>query len=505
MRRSIYLAHSALFQASALDAIAAARSAPGISSGDDLALRFFRLALVSERMQLSVGPLENEYDDAEADATVAVPWKPEPVAFRDVPSLIAQEPDAGRRRILFDAQSAVRAARLNPILLRKEEASRRAAREAGYPDYVALSEELRGTRMQPLLAQGIAYLQTTDAMFHAQLDRVAREELGVPREKLHAADLQRLWKGPQLSRYFDRALQMKALELFLSGMGLDLRTAAGTAVVIDDAPRPRKVPRAFVEAVDAPADIRLSLKPSGGLDDYESLFHEAGHAVHFASATIEPVELRYLGPAAPTEAFGELFRQAFCDPRWLVRYGEFLRARHRPVPSPVERGRIARHVALREMFHLRRYAFAGIAYELRLHGRPPEEIAPALLLVPPVPAGDLRALYRALFSRAYGFDLDEQASQSYLSEMDDTFYAAEYARSFVLAGMMRDALRRRFGEDFYGDSRIGRFLREELFSQGTSLSAEQVAERLGLPPRLDFAGAARRAARLISDADALDP
>jgi len=58
----------------------------------------------------------------------------------------------------------------------------------------------------------------------------------------------------------------------------------------------------------------MSVKPVGGLDDYETLFHEAGHAVHFANATILPKELVTQGHSAPTEAFGEFFRHAFLRP-----------------------------------------------------------------------------------------------------------------------------------------------------------------------------------------------
>jgi hypothetical protein len=132
-----------------------------------------------------------------------------------------------------------------------------------------------------LLASGAAYLEATQGLFPSLLDRVAREELGIARQDLRAADLSRLWKAPHLAQYFDRSLELKALAKFLQGIGLDLRTAAGT-------------------------EVRMSFKPVGGLDDYWTLFHEAGHAVHFASATVEPKELVTLGHGAPSEAFGEI-------------------------------------------------------------------------------------------------------------------------------------------------------------------------------------------------------
>ncbi len=493
-----YLGHDRLFTKQALEAVDRSLSRPGWSALEAMALRFFRRSLTGEIVSLSVAKFDDEYADAEAGATVALPWRDKPVSYRDVSNLIAQEPDPARRQEAYLAMTRVITSLLNPILEKKEEAAQKTARETGFKDYVALSEDLRGVALQPLLAQGVAYLKATDGTYAALLDRIAREELGIPREKLRTADMSRLFKAPRLAPYFDKSLELKALRRFLSGIGLDLG-----AVQVDDSLHPRKRPRAFVNPVDAPADVRLSVKPVGGLDDYWTLFHEAGHAVHFASATIVPKELVTLGHGAATEAFGEFFRHAFSDPRWLLRYRAFLAEEKQPRPGNTELAAILRRTALIEMYYLRRYAYAKIAYELRLHGRPAAEIAPALLELPH-PAGDLRDLYRMLMSRAYGFELNDAESQRYRSDVDDTFYSADYARAFVLAGMMHDAIRRRFGEDWYANKEVGAFLRKELFSEGTALSAEDVAAKLGFPPRVDFDAAAARAARLVADADALE-
>jgi peptidase M3-like protein len=505
IRKLTYIGHDRLFRRTALDALAAAERQKGVDGNDALALRFLRRALTGEIVTLATAGFTDELREAQASATVSLPWRDKPVAYNDLQNLIAQESDAQRRAQAFAAMNAVRVQKLNPILEHKEAAAQKAARETGFKDYVALSEELRSVKLDPLLSAGVAYVKATDALFRQTLDRVAREELDTPREKLRVPDLGRLWKAPRLAAFFDKQLELKALQAFLSGIGLDLRTAKGTEVHVDDSLNPKKVPRAFVEPVDAPADVRLSVKPSGGLDDYETLFHEAGHAVHFANATAAPRELVTQGYGAPTEAFGEFFRQAFSDPHWLLRYRAFLEAQGRRSPSNAELAAIQRDLALREMMFLRRYAFAKIAYELRLHGRPAEEIAPALALLPaPDPAREsLRELYRQLFSVAYAFALDEDESQLYLTDVDDTFYSADYARAFVLAGMMHEGIRRRFGEDWYANREVGRFLREQLFAPGTSLSPEDVAERLGFGRTLDFAAAAARAQRLVSEADAL--
>src|SRR5207248_2499273 len=168
--------------------------------------------------------------------------------------------------------------------------------------------------------------------------------------------------------------------------------------------------------------------------------------------TIMPVELKYLGHGTPTEGCGEFFRHASSDPRWHVRYRDFLKSQGRPVPTGVELSGILRRLAVREMMYLRRYAFAKIAYELRLHGRPASEIAPAAALLGAAEkASDLRELYRQLFSVAYTFELSEQEADLFRTDVDDTFYAADYSRAFALAGMMHEGIRRRFGEDWYAN------------------------------------------------------
>lgn len=504
-----YVGHERLFRRQAIEAVK--RAAGGEASpADSMALRFLSNALAAERVSLATAPFDDAFANAEAAATVSVPFDPKPIAFRDLPNRIAAEPDAARRQALFAASSRVLTSQLNPILVQKEAAAQAAARETGFGDYVALSEALRAVRLEGLLEDGIRYLQATDAVYEALLDRVAREELGVPRDKLRQADMGRLWKAPALAKYFPKDMELDTLRRFLGGIGLDLRSAAGTEVRVDDSLHPKKRPRAFVNPVDAPGDVRMSVKPTGGLDDYWTLFHEAGHAVHFASSTIQPWELVYLGHGAPSEAFGEFFRHAFSDPRWLSRYAASLAAGGRPAPGPAEQAAILRRTALVEMMYLRRYAFAKIAYELELHGRAAAS-SPARAVLPTAQEGPaeseeaaLRDLYRRLFSRAYAFRLTEEEAQRYRADVDDTFYAADYARCFALAGMMHEGIRRRFGADWYQNPAVGKFLKEELFSRGTSLTPEEVAVALGFPPEVDFQLAAQRAARLVEDADRLE-
>jgi len=505
-----YLGHEHLFSPAALAAVDAARAKPGLSADEALGLRFLRRALAAEQVNLKLAHFDDEMDAAESGATVTVPFEKEPIPYRNLPLRIAAEADPARRAQLYEASTRVVAEKLNPILIKKEKEAQAAARAAGYADYVAMSEELRAVKLHELLVQAVAYVRATDKVFKVAADRVAREEVGIGLDRMRSSDFARIWKAPRLESLFEKDLQMPALLFFLGGIGLDLKTAVGGEVKVDDGLHPQKRPRAFVNPVDPPRDVRLSVKPQGGLDDTWTLFHESGHAVHFASATVEPWENRLLGHGAPSEAYGEFFRHAFSDARFLRRYRDFLVAHGKPAPTNAQLAAVLRRTALIEMYYIRRYAFAKVAYELRLHGRPLAEIEPALPLLPApdrVRGEDdaaLRELYRQVFSVAYGFALNADEASRFRVDVDDTFYSADYARAFALAGLMHEAVRRKFGPDWYGNPAVGRFLREQLFSRGTALSPEEVAGRMGLAPKVDFELAAKRASRLIADADALE-
>src|SRR5690349_17523415 len=165
IRKLTYIGHDRLFRKTALEAVGNAERQQGLAGNEALALRFLRRSLTGEIVTLATAGFSDEFREAQAGATVSLPWRDKPVAYNDLLNLIAQESDAGRRAQAFAAMNAVRVQKLNPILEHKEEAAQKAARETGFTDYVALSEDLRSVKLQPLLAQGVAYVKATDALF----------------------------------------------------------------------------------------------------------------------------------------------------------------------------------------------------------------------------------------------------------------------------------------------------------------------------------------------------
>src|SRR4051812_28846196 len=119
IRKLTYIGHDRLFRKTALDAVGAAEQQPGLGKNEALALRFLRRSLTGEIVHLATAGFTDEFRDAEASATVSLPWRDKPVAYNDLSNLIAQEADAQRRAQAFAAMNAVRVQKLNPILERK--------------------------------------------------------------------------------------------------------------------------------------------------------------------------------------------------------------------------------------------------------------------------------------------------------------------------------------------------------------------------------------------------
>ena len=79
-----------------------------------------------------------------------------------------------------------------------------------------------------------------------------------------------------------------ALEHTLTDLGIDLRSQENVHLDLDV--RPSKSPRAFCAPIEVPGKVMLVIQPIGGKDDWEALFHEAGHTEHYANTDARPAD-----------------------------------------------------------------------------------------------------------------------------------------------------------------------------------------------------------------------
>jgi len=362
------------------------------------------------------------------------------------------EPDPDRRAAIEQARLDAGERELDPLLREVLERTHALTAELGWPNMRAMCEELSGIDLGALVRQTSAFLEATEDAYEPLLSGPLERELGFGFERLRRSDFSFFFRAPTLDPAFTDERLLGSLAQTLEGLALD-----PPGVKLDVEQRPKKTPRAFCSPVRVPDEVYLVIARRGGRDDFETLFHEAGHAQHFAHMPASlPMEHRYLGDNSITESFAFLLQHLTQSPAWL-------RARlDVNDPEPIEaQARAAKLV------YLRRYA-AKLAYELELHSAPPA--------LDPL---------REVYSRRLGDALHVQYSpQSWLSDVDPFFYSAAYIRAWALETHVRRLLAERFGDHWFDEPEAGEFLKA-LWAQGQSMRGDELlAELTG--EELDF-------------------
>jgi hypothetical protein len=446
-----YAGHDRLFSP---EAVADVEKLAGRERDPELrrALGFFRLYVVSEIVGRAVAPLSDQAANLEAQATFTTPGGVEQ-PYRELNRLLANEVNYQLRGQLSDAALPV-VRKLTPILEEKEETSRKLLAQLGYPSYAAFGAELRQADLPALAKLADEVLTSTEGLYRSAMEAETRALLGVGLPGMRRADIPRFNRSAALDSYFPADRLLPTLKATLSGMSIDLDKQGN--IRIDDAPLPKKNPRAVCFPIVVPSDVRLSVKPLGGVTDYEALFHESGHAEHYANTETPIFELQQLGDNAPTEAYAFVFEDLVQNPRWLAEKVGLL---------DDKLAAFVRGAAVRKLYMLRRYA-GKLLFEIRWHEGQ---------------AGvDPRALYRDLLGRAYGFPVSASDAERYLVDHDAFFYSADYFRAWFLAAQIEAHLEKQLGPAWWNQPAAGKAL-AELWRFGNQLSVDEVARKLGDP------------------------
>ncbi len=306
-----YRSHEALFTPASIAEVE--RLWKETPEGDERrALGFFRLYLTSEAVGRAVAPLSERIATLEAEATfVTLGGVEQP--YRELDRLLANEVSYARRGQLWDAALPV-VRELDPLLAQKGRQTRAVLAEVGFPSEAAFATQLRRADPEALrrLADGV--LRDSDGLYRDAMDAALRADLGIGLAGMRRADLPRFDRNATLDAWFAANKLLPTLASTLAGMGIDL--AKQSNLRIDDAPLPKKNPRAICFPVAVPGDIRISVKPAGGAADYQALFHEVGDAEHYAHTTVPLFELQQLGDDTVGPASPFLFARLVTTPRW---------------------------------------------------------------------------------------------------------------------------------------------------------------------------------------------
>ena len=424
-----------------------ARSVGAAVDGDGRARELWRFACEGY-----MGRLTREHAERTAalEATLEASVDGETVPFRMLRPTIANEDDRERRGRLEQARNELTDEHLNPLYVEGAAIEHGAARELGAETYLELYVEF-GFELEELAEQCRDFLESTETLYVEYADRLFRDRVGVSLEEAQRWDVARLFRAPKWDAAFPAEGMLPALEGTLADLGIDLRSQRN--IELDLAQRETKSPRPFCIPIEVPDRVVLVMQPIGGADDWTSLFHEAGHAEHFANTSPElGVEARRLGDSAVTEGWATLLQHLLTEPAWLERRLD--------VPRPHE---FSAEGATELLYIARRYA-AKLLYELEFHAAADVE--------------ELRPRYVELLADALKI---EPSPTDYLADIDSGFYVSAYLRSWAFEAQLRDFLRSEFGNVWFTRREAGSLLRE-LWSEGSRLDAEELLRQVAGTP-----------------------
>ena len=376
------------------------------------------------------------------EATLTADVDGERIPFRMLRPAIGNEPDRTKRERIERARNELTEEHLNPLHATVAAARRQGARDLGAATYRDLYERF-GFGLENLAEQCEEFLDATEDTYVRGFDRLLRARLGIALDDAVRWDLPRLFRANEWDPAFPAGEMLPALTGTLADLGIDLR--AQTNIHIDVERRPKKSSRAFCAPIEIPARIMLVVQPIGGPEDWRALFHEAGHAEHYAHTSPDlPMEARRLGDNAVTEGWAALLELLVNDPTWLNRRLD--------VGRPHD---FASEAATVHLYVARRYA-AKLLYELELHE-----------------GGELDELRARYVERLRDAIKIEVAHADFLPDVDAGFYAASYLRAWAFEARVRGFLREEFGNAWFARRAAGSLLRE-LWSEGQRLTADEL-------------------------------
>jgi oligoendopeptidase F len=402
---------------------------------------------------------EHQARVAKAEAELEATVDGETIPYRMLRVAMSNEPDRDKRKRLEEARLRLLDEHLNPIYLEAVQIDQEAVRRLDEPNYYELYKHF-GFRLDEVAAECQEVLDETERLWEREGDKLFRSRLGIGLDEAKPWDVVRLFRAPELDKLYPNDQMLPALEHTLTDLGIDLHAQENVHLDLDA--RPSKSPRAFCAPIDVPGKVMLVIQPIGGKDDWEALFHEAGHTEHYANTSGDlPMEARRLGDMAVTEGWAMLMQHLVTEPAWLNRRLD--------VPRVEE---LAHDGAVSLLYFVRRYA-AKLLYEIEFFQ-----------------AQDIPSM-RSRYAEILGDSLKLPVNpESYLDDIDGSFYVTGYLRSWAFEAQLREFLRSELGNDWFAKREAGDLLRE-LWSLGQGPTADQLLKDV-TGAKLEMASVAER-------------
>lgn len=405
-------------------------------------------------LEKSLQQLRQQIALDEAAARVNIDGKDMPFRFLEV--MLANEPDKARRDHIEKLRNDKIEEALNPNLYQYWEEVHQQARQFGFDSYSHLFSYLLEQDFDLLQAGMKKLLSETHQLYQNHFGQLLYQELGINLGQSARSDFIYLKRGQKYDPYFSTHKMIGLFSETLKQLGIDIYSQKN--IIFDIEKRKNKSPRAFCCTVRIPDEIYLVVMPSGGQDDYEAMFHEGGHAQHFAHTSENlDFEYKFLGDNAVTEGYAFLLESLLQNRYWLADFAGM---------GDQTAKQFSYYSNLLKLWYCRRYA-GKLEYELLLHDGSPIQ--------------GRQQQYSHILGEACGMDYHPS---SYLTDVDTGFYCTNYIRAWAFQAQLGHYLVTKFGNKWFKSNKAGNFLKE-VWGSGQKYDADQVLGQLGLG-RLDL-------------------
>jgi hypothetical protein len=442
----IYDRYGYLFERNCIDHIKGIKDR---STGEDRVKAAYLLKFCTEGyMERQVKELVDRIAEEEAQAKIDIEGSEVPFRYSEI--LLTNEPDRAKRREIERKRNEKIAVSFNDVLYKYWDTLHSQARDLGFPSYRELFSYLKQQDFIDLKIEMEELLDQTRDLYQKHFGKLLEKELGISLKDSARSDFAFIKRAKKYDCFFKKDILIPVFMDTISGLGIDLTRYDNIHLDLEE--RENKSPRAFCSAPRIPEEIYLVVMPCGGQDDFEAVFHEGGHSLHFGNTSKRlGFEYRYLGDNTVTEGYAFCLEQLMQNSKWLV---DFLNM------SPDEAGEFVYFSSLIKLWFCRRYA-GKLKYELTLHdGSPIDE-------------KDL--IYRQILSSA---NLMEYPEETYLKDVDEGFYCTNYIRAWIFQSQLEEYIYKKFGRDWYKKKKAGSFLKE-LWHYGQKYSPEGILSQLG--------------------------
>src|SRR3989344_4618640 len=244
--------------------------------------------------------------------------KNEELAYFQISPKIAKEPISEKREEYEDAASNV-ITNINSKQLGLLREEIKLIQSLGFTTYFAYYSAAKKIDYANFYKIVVKIKKETDALWEKVIEKVSMEVLNRPFKNIRSCHLSYLRSLSSFDNFYPKEKVISTFSQFTKDLGLSNLLSR---VEIDDKDRPKKNPRAVCYWPKPPEEVHLIIKPIGGEQDFEAMFHEGGHALHGAAVDKKlPYALKTLSRSgALTETFAFIFEDLVFDLLWLSTY-----------------------------------------------------------------------------------------------------------------------------------------------------------------------------------------